>query len=95
MGRFIEKFGLYTMHLKNVITASHPSKNRSTFEGKLKKLIDAKVLPRSALLIDVLAEAKIFSLLTQKQNIGIFKIFEAVASNFLKQLNQQKIVPHV
>ena len=80
MGRLIEKFGLYTMHLQNLIATTRSSKNRSTLEGKLKKLIDAKVLLRSALFKDVLADAKIFSLLTQKQNIDILKILEAVES---------------
>ena len=80
MGGLIEKLGLYTMHLQNVITATRSSKYRSTLEGKFKKLIDTKVLLRSALFKDVLADAKIFSLLTQKQNINILKIFEAVES---------------
>ena len=47
-------------------------------EEKFKTLIDAKVLLCSALFKDVLADAKI--LLTQKQNIDILKIFEAVES---------------
>ena len=67
------------MHLQ-VITATCSSKDRSTLEGKFKKLIDAKVLLRSASFKDALADAKIFSLLTQKQNIDILKIFEAVES---------------
>ena len=36
MGRLIEKFGLYTMHLQNAIIATCSSKDRSTLEGKLK-----------------------------------------------------------
>ena len=80
MGDLIEKLGLYTMHLQNEITATRSSKYRSTLEGKFKKLIDTKVLLWSALFKDVLADAKIFSLLTQKQNINILKIFEAVES---------------
>ena len=79
MWRLTEKFGLYTMHLQ-VITATRSSKERSTLEGKFKKLIDAKVLLRSALFKDALADAKIFSLLMQKQNIDILKNFEAVES---------------
>ena len=47
-------------------------------EEKFKTLIDAKVLLCSALFKDVLADTKI--LLTQKQNIDILKIFEAVES---------------
>ena len=80
MGRLIEKFGLYTMHLQNVIRATRSSKDRSTLERKFKKLIDPKVLLCSALFKDVLADAKIFNLLMQKQNIDILKIFEAVES---------------
>ena len=39
MGHLIEKFGLYTMHLQNVIATTRSSKNRSTLEGKFKKLM--------------------------------------------------------
>ena len=80
MGCLIEKFGLHTMHLQNVTTATLSSKDRSTLEEKFKKLIDAKVLLCSALFKYVLADAKIFNLLMQKQNIDILKIFEAVES---------------
>ena len=54
------------MYLQNVITATCSSKDTTTLEGKFKKLIDAKVLLCSALFKDVLANAKIFSLLMQK-----------------------------
>ena len=80
MGRLIKKFGLYIMHLQNVITATHSSKDMSTLEGKFKQMFDAKVLLRCALFKDVLADAKIFSLLVQNQNKDILKIFEAVES---------------
>ena len=80
MGRLIKKFGLYTMHLQNVITATHSSKDKSTVEGKFKKMYDAKVLLRCALFKDVLADAKVFSLLMQNQNKDILKISEAVES---------------
>ena len=43
-------------------------------------MIEKKVLLRSALFKDVLVDAKIFSLLTQKQNINILKNFEAIES---------------
>ena len=39
MGHLIEKFGLYAMHLQNVIATTRSSKNRSTLEGKFKKLM--------------------------------------------------------
>ena len=78
MGRLIKKFGLYAMHLQNVITETHSSKDRSTVEGKFKKMFDAKVLLRCALFKDVLADAKVFRLLMQNQNKDILKISEAV-----------------
>ena len=80
MGRLIKKFGLYAMDLQNVITETHSSKDRSTVEGKFKKMFDAKVLPRCALFKDVLADAKIFRLLMQNQNKDILKISEAIES---------------
>ena len=80
MGRLIKKFGLYAMHMQNVITETHSSKDRSTVEGKFKKMFDAKVLLRCTLFKDVLADAKIFSLLMQNQNKDILKISEAVES---------------
>ena len=80
MGRLIEKFGLYLQHLQNVIATTSNAKDRSTLEGKFTKLIDAKVLLRSAMFTDVLAEAKHFSLTTQKQSINIISIIDAVES---------------
>ena len=38
MGCLIEKYGLYTMHLQNVITATRSLKDRSTLMGKFKKI---------------------------------------------------------
>ena len=80
MGRLIEKVGLYTQHLQNAIATSGSAKDKSTSEGKFKKLIDAKVLLRSALFKDILADAKVFSLLTQKHTIDIIKIIDSVES---------------
>ena len=58
----------------------HSAKDKSTLEGKFKKLIDAKVLLHSALLKDILADAKVFNLLTQKHNINIIKIVDSAES---------------
>ena len=49
-------------------------------EGKFAKLVDAKVLLRCALFIDVLAEAKKFSLITQKSDVDIITIIDYVES---------------
>ena len=78
MGHVVEKFGLYNQHLQNVISTTANAEARATPEGKYPKLVDAKVLLRCALLIDVLAEAKIFSLKTQKIDISIIDVVEAI-----------------
>ena len=66
MGRLLEKFGLYVGHLKDSSSSAKNSAARATMLGKLKKLMDAKILLRSAFFTEVLAEAKKFSLLTQE-----------------------------
>ena len=77
-GRVIEKFGLYTQHLKHSIDTAKNSQDRATLQGKFTKLINAKFLLRCALFTDVLAEAKHFSLITQEQNIDIIRILDSV-----------------
>ena len=75
MDRLVEKFGLYAQHLQNVISTSLNKVDKSTLEGKF-----AKVLLRCALFIDVLAEAKKFSLITQKSDVDIITIIDYVES---------------
>ena len=74
----IDKFGLYTRYLKDFISRKKSSKNKATVKGKLDKLLDAQVILRSAFLTDVLAPAKLFSLVTQKEDPNIMEIVESV-----------------
>ena len=78
--KVVDKYGLYTQHLQNVIADTSKQTDRATLEGKFKKLIDASVLLRGAFFIDVLAEAKAFSLKTQKDDIKIIDIVESLES---------------
>ena len=78
MGRLVDKFGLYTRHLKEFIEENTNSTVKATVRGKLNKLIDAQVLLRSAFLKDVLSPAKIFSLVTQKENPNVMETVESV-----------------
>ena len=78
MGCVVEKFGLYNQHSQNVISTTANAKARATLEGKYVKLVDAKVLLCCAVFIDVLAEAKNSSLKTQKIDISIIDVVEAV-----------------
>ena len=96
VGRLIEKFGLYVRHLKDVVSTTVSSKDRSTVQGKLNMLVDAKVLLRSAFFTDVLAEAKRFSLVTQENNVNIIKVLDAVEttkSNYERLLKKVKKNP--
>ena len=80
MDHLIEKFGLYCVHLNNIISTTSNSKENATLEGKFNKLVDAKVLLRCALFIDILAEAKKFNLITQKTDINVINILDLVKS---------------
>ena len=76
--KVVDKYGLYSQHLQNVIADTSKQTDRATLEGKFKKLIDASVLLRGAVFIDVLAEAKAFSLKTQKDDTNIIDIVESL-----------------
>ena len=63
------------------------SQDCTTLQGKFTKLINAKFLLRCALLTDVLAEAKHFSLISQAQNIDIIRILDSVENkNIIKNV---------
>ena len=44
MARLIEKFGLYTHHLHNIIADTSKSCDRATLHGKFDRLINANVI---------------------------------------------------
>ena len=80
MQRTIDKFGLYTQHLQNIIADTSKVCDRATIQGKFNKLIDSKVLLRIAFLTDVLSPAKIFSLATQRRDVDIIQIVDDIES---------------
>ena len=61
MDRQTEKFGLYCVHLNDIISTTTNSKEKVTLDGKFNELVDGKVLLRCALFTDILAEAKKYS----------------------------------
>ena len=96
MERLVEKFGLYTQHLENVLESIRSSKDKAILQGKFNKLIDSKVLLRSAFFLDILTEAKKFSLVTQKNDINIINVVDCVQStsnNYRKLLGKLKKSP--
>ena len=78
IGHVIEKFGLYTQNLQHSIGTAKKSQDCATLQGKFTKLINAKFLLQCVFFTDVLAEAKHFSLITQKQNIDMMHILDSV-----------------
>ena len=80
MHKLVDKFGLYTHHLQNVIAETSKQLDRATLKGKFNKLIESKVTLRAAFLLDVLTEAKIFSLHMQKSNSNLIDIVVAAQS---------------
>ena len=80
MQRLVDKYGLYCQHLQHAIPEMMGAKDSTMLKGILKKLIDAKVLLRSCLFIDVLFAAKQFNLVTQKSDIDIISIVDSVES---------------
>ena len=92
MGRLVEKFGLYVQHLRDIIPTTKSSNDRATLQGKLKKLVNAPVLMRSAFFIDILAEARRFSLVTQEKNINIIRMLDAVETT---KCNYERLLKRV
>ena len=91
----IEKFGLYVQHLNSCLVTTKNSIVRATVEGKLKKLVDVKVLLQAAVFTDILADAKRFSLITQEKNINLIKMLDAVTtakSNYERLLKKEYIL---
>lgn len=78
MTRLVEKFGVYTQHLQNVIADTSKQCDRATVKGKFEKLVHASVLLRSSFFVDLLGPAKELSMVTQKNNLCITEVVEAV-----------------
>ena len=78
MARVIDKFGLYTRHLHYFISKEKNSKTKATVQGKLNKLLDTQVILRNAFLKYVLTSAKVFTLVTQKEDPNIIETVESV-----------------
>ena len=67
-------------HIQNIIADTTKQLDRAKLQGKFNKLIESKVILRAAFLLDILAEAKIFSLCTQKADTNINDITDAAQS---------------
>ena len=80
MPKLVDKFSLYTHHLQNAIADTSKQLDRATLQGEFNKLIESKVILCAVFLLDVLTEAKIFSLYTQKSDSNLIDIVGAAQS---------------
>ena len=71
MGFLVEKFNLYTCHLKEFIDDNAISKVKAAVREKLDKLLERQVLHRSTFLKYLLTSATIFCWVTQKRNPNV------------------------
>ena len=85
MRKLVDKFGLHTHHLQDVIADISKQLDRATLQGKLDKLNKSKVILHAAFLLDVLTEAKIFSLYTQKSCRNLIQIRSTLLATYRVQ----------
>ena len=90
MRKLIDKFGIYTRHLQNAIADMSKQLDWAALQGKFNKLIELKVILCAAFLLDVLTEAKIFSLYMQKSDSDLIDIVGAAQSTKRHYVKLQK-----
>ena len=75
--KLVDKCGLYTSHFQNVTADTTKQTDCALLQGKFEKLFGAKVFLWVTFSLDTLAEAKKFSLLTQKRDISITDVVKS------------------
>ena len=96
MSRLVSNFGVYTQHLQNVITDTSKKCDHRTVTWKYDKLAVTSVLVRYSLLIDILEPAQNVSLITQRNNLSIIDVVDAVEitktkyPRLLKKLDEEE-----
>ena len=86
MEKLANKFSLYMQHIQNIIADTTKQLDHAKLQGNFNKLIESKVILQAAFLLDILAEAKIFILCTQKAHTNIIDITDA-AQNTQRHYN--------
>lgn len=78
MNGFIDKFGVYLQHLENVISDTSKKCDRATLEGKRRQLVNAEVILKCCVFVDLLDSAKKFSLASQFKDTDILMLVERI-----------------
>ena len=58
----VDKFGVYIQHIENVISNTSKHCDKATLEGKRRQMVEAELLMKCSIFIDILDSAKNFSL---------------------------------
>ena len=69
MAAFVDKYGVYVQHLENIIADTSKQTDKAKLEGKRRKMVQASVLLKCCLFLDLLDSAKNFSLPSQYANL--------------------------
>ena len=75
--KLVDKCSLCTSHFQNVTADTTKQTDCALLQGKFEKLFGAKVFLWVTFSLDTLAEAKKFSLLTQKRDISITDVVKS------------------
>ena len=76
MAAFIDKFGVYLQDLVNVVADMRKQTDCAKVEGKRRKMIEASVLLKLCLFLDLLDSVKNYSLSSQPADTDIMLIVE-------------------
>ena len=69
MSNFVDRFGLYLAHFKNIIPDTTKCTDKATLEGKRREMCQANVLLFSALFMDILEPVRVLSLRHHKKRM--------------------------
>ena len=78
MTGFIDKFAVYLQHIENVIADTSKKCDHTTLEGKRRQLINAEVLLKCCVFVDLLQSAKNFSLASQYKATDVIMLVERI-----------------
>ena len=74
MEEMLDKYGVYMKHIENVLADEKKKTAKATSHGKRGKLLEAATLFCVAFFFDFLESTKMFSLISQKEDINILTI---------------------
>ena len=82
--QIVDKLGVYVQHIENIIAdTSKKASDRDALTGEVRKLKCASLVLRSALFIDLLDNARKFSVISQKAEVNILLMIDTLDDTLL------------